>query len=149
MIQRIKASFHRGFEKLIATRRTPRDIALGFALGLIVGMTPFLGIHIVSCVLLATLFGGSKVAAILGVNITNIVTAPLIYPLNYWVGQKLAGISREIEWPIAAGYTDIIAFLRTSPLILADLFIGGMILGIPLAVIGYFGVLRLVHLYRK
>lgn len=137
------------WERLTTTEGTPRDIAVGFALGLIVGMTPFLGFHILGCVLLSALFKGRKLAAIIGVNITNIVTAPLIYPINYWVGLRFAGISDDVKWSIAAGYSDILKLMMKSPLILADLFIGGMILGIPLAVIGYFGTLKIVALFQK
>jgi uncharacterized protein (DUF2062 family) len=149
MIHRMKTTAHPFCKRLSSSNRTPRDVALGFALGLMVGMTPFLGIHIVSCIVLAARFGGNKFAAILGVNITNIVTAPLIYPINYWVGQKLVGISDTIPWSINGNYTDILTFVKESPLILADLFIGGMVLGIPLAVIGYFSVLTIMHIYQK
>ena len=33
----------------------PRELALGFSLGLIIGMTPFFGVHFVSCIFLAPL----------------------------------------------------------------------------------------------
>lgn len=137
------------WKQLTTSRGTPRRIALGFSLGVIIGMTPFLGIHIVSCVLLASLFGWSKIAATVGVNITNVVTAPLIYPVNYWVGLRLAGISDEVKWSMVTSYADMLNLMKQSPLILADLFIGGIILGMPLSIIAYFSVLKIVHLYRK
>ena len=39
--------------------------------------------------------------------------------------------------------------MQQSPLILVDLSIGGIILGIPLAVGGYLIAFRLIGLYRK
>ena len=133
----------------IKLKGAPREIALGFALGLMIGMTPFLGAHIISCLMLASLLGWSKIAAMVGVNITNVATAPLIYPINYWVGYQLAGLSDGVKWSDLSGYADVLRLMRQSPLILADLFIGGLILGVPMAVISYFIVLKTVRMYRK
>ena len=138
----------RFYERFLSCKGSPRNIALGFALGVIVGMTPFIGIHIISGVLLAAMFGGNKITAIVGVNITNVLTAPFIYPINYWVGYRLAGISEKVEWTSVSSYADILRIIEHSPLILADLLVGGMILGIPIAVIGYYGVFKLVCRHR-
>lgn len=135
--------------RLIKLKGAPREIALGFALGLLIGMTPFFGVHFFSSILLASLLGWSKIAAFIGVNITNVVTAPLIYPLNYWVGVKLAGFSEEIDWSAGLKITDMLALMQQSPLILIDLSIGGIILGIPLAIGGYFFAFRMICSYRK
>jgi uncharacterized protein (DUF2062 family) len=137
------------YDRFIKLKGAPREIALGFALGLLIGMTPFFGVHFVSSILLASLLGWSKIAAIVGMNVTNVVTAPLIYPVNYWVGLKLVGFSREIDWSVGLNVTDFLSLMRQSPLILVDLSIGGMILGIPLAVGGYFIAFRIVRNYRK
>lgn len=115
------------WKRLTTSRGTPRRIALGFTLGVIIGMTPFLGIHILSCVLLASLFGWSKITATVGVNITNVVTAPLIYPVNYWVGLRLAGISNEVKWSMVTSYADMLDLMKQSPLILEEA--GGYING--------------------
>ncbi|WP_319405110.1 DUF2062 domain-containing protein [uncultured Desulfosarcina sp.] len=137
------------YNRFIKLKGAPREIALGFALGLLIGMTPFFGMHFISSILLASLLGWSKIAAMVGVNITNVVTAPLIYPVNYWVGVRLVGFSKEIDWSTALKVADMLALMQQSPLILVDLSIGGMILGIPLAVAGYFLAFRMICLYRK
>jgi len=59
------------YERFIKLKGAPREIALGFALGLMIGMTPFLGAHFVTCLVVASLLGWSKIAAMVGVNITN------------------------------------------------------------------------------
>jgi uncharacterized protein (DUF2062 family) len=78
-----------------------------------------------------------------------VLTAPLIYPLTYWVGVKLAGFSKEIDWSSTLDVAEVLALMQQSPLILVDLAIGGIILGIPLAVGGYLIAFRLICLYRK
>lgn len=146
---RLKISANRAYHRFIRIKGAPREIALGFSLGVMIGMTPFLGFHIVSCVLLSSLLGWSRISALVGVNITNAATAPLIYPINYWVGVRLAGVSEGIEWPNGLGFAALLDLIRHSPRILADLFVGGLALGIPLSVAGYFVALRAVHAYRR
>jgi uncharacterized protein len=137
------------YARFIKLKETPREIALGFALGLLIGMTPFFGVHFISSILLASLLGWSKIAAMIGVNVTNAITAPLIYPVTYWVGVRLVGFSKEIDWPKALDVGDILILMKQSPLILVDLFIGGAIIGIPLAIGGYFIAFRMICRYRK
>ena len=138
----------RAYHRFIKLKGEPRQIALGFALGLMVGMTPFFGIHILTCLILASLFGWSKIAALIGVQITNVVTIPLIYPLNYWVGVNLLGVSHAMRWPDDFGFSAVLELMKQSPWVLLDLFVGGMVLGIPLAVGGYCFALRAVCFYR-
>jgi hypothetical protein len=145
----LKTTLQRIYVRFIKLKGAPREIALGFALGLVIGMTPFLGAHIISCLMLASLLGWSKIAAMVGVNITNVVTAPLIYPINYWVGYQLAGLSDGVKWSDLSGYADVLRLMKQSPLILADLFIGGLILGLPMAVVSYFVVLKAICFYRQ
>jgi uncharacterized protein (DUF2062 family) len=148
-IHYIKQTILTIYDRFIKLKGAPREIALGFALGLLIGMTPFFGVHFFSSILLASLLGWSKIGAMAGVNITNVVTAPLIYPVNYWVGVKLAGFSKEIDWSAALKIADMLALMQQSPLILADLSIGGIILGIPLAVGGYLIAFKMLCLCRK
>lgn len=149
VIQKLKATGHKIYDRFIKLKGEPRQIALGFSLGLLIGMTPFMGAHIISSMILASLLRWNKISALIGVNITNVGTAPLIYPINYWVGLRLVGVSRKVKWSMAMGYPAMLNLMKHSPQILADLCMGGLILGIPLAVAGYFAALKAVYLARK
>lgn len=146
---RLQKQAYRIYQRFIRLKGAPREIALGFALGLMIGMTPFLGTHFVACLVVASLLGWSKIAAMVGVNITNVFTAPLIYPINYWVGARLVGVSNEVRWPAACTAEEMINLIQQSPLILVDLCAGGAILGLPLAFAGYVVVLRAVRWVRR
>ncbi len=137
------------YHRFIRLKGEPRQIALGFSLGVMIGMTPFFGVHILSCLVIASLFGWSKISALIGVNITNVVTIPIIYPLNYWIGANLLGASRQFRWPGNKDVATVLELMRQSPMVLLDLFVGGVVLGVPLAVGGYFFVLRAVRIYRR
>lgn len=77
---------------------TPDDIAKGTALGIFIGMTPTMGMQMPIAVFFAWLLKENKIAAALGVWITNPVTAPFIYALEYETGRILLGYPR-IQFP--------------------------------------------------
>lgn len=139
----------RTFHRLSRINGTPREIALGAALGILIGMTPFWGLQIALSLFLSSLLGWNRIACIIGANITNVATAPLIYPLNYWVGMRLVGFSEGARWPARLDASGILELITQSPRILADLSIGGLILAIPLAVGGYILAYRGSLLYRR
>jgi uncharacterized protein (DUF2062 family) len=85
----IKRSPKKIYERFLKIRGRPREIALGFALGLFIGMTPFMGIQMASAAFLAELFKWNKFSAATGAWITNPLTAPLIYSINYLIGARL------------------------------------------------------------
>ena len=139
----------RWYQRFIKLQASPHAIAGGMALGVFIGMSPFFGLHIITAVGLAALFKWSKISALIGVQITNALTAPLIYPINYWIGSKLAGFSGEPAWPSEFSFTEFMQILRQSNQIILDLVVGGSVLGLPLALLGYVATLRLVHAYRR
>ncbi len=137
------------YQRFIALRASPHAIAGGMALGLFIGMSPFFGLHIVTAVALAALLKWSKIAALIGVNITNAITASVIYAINYWVGSKLANSSGRTIWPSDFSFSELLKLLQQSTHIVLDLVIGGAVLGLPLALAGYAMTLRLVIVYRR
>jgi uncharacterized protein (DUF2062 family) len=69
----------------------PHEVSMGMAIGLAVGMTPTMGLQMPIAVAIAALFGQSKIAALVGVWITNPVTAPVIYLITYILGAFTLG----------------------------------------------------------
>ena len=134
-IGRILTHFYNRFLKL---RGSPRQASLGMALGVFVGMTPFLGLHTVMAVALASLFKWSKVTAAIGVLITNPLTAPIIYPLTYRLGAMLTGFSEPIQWSRLLEPGAVIDLMKNSPMIMIDMLVGGILVGLPLSIVIYF-----------
>jgi uncharacterized protein (DUF2062 family) len=137
--------FYRKFLKL---RGDPREIALGFALGLFIGMSPIMGFQMVIAAAVAAFLKWDIISAAMGVWITNPLTAPFIYSLTYFVGSKIYGTSNVFKLPDEITVPVVKAILAKSPGIFYSLTIGGIVLGIPLAVAGYFISYRLVSRYR-
>jgi uncharacterized protein (DUF2062 family) len=74
------------YERFLKIRGTPREIGLGFAIGLFVGMSPTMGFQMAIAVFLAAVFKWNKISAAAAVWITNPVTAPIIYGVTYFIG---------------------------------------------------------------
>ncbi len=146
---RFVIALKRFYNRFFKIRGTPQEISLGLALGIFVGMTPFLGLHTVIAVMLASVVKWSKIAAGIGVFITNPFTAPFIYPVTYRLGSAITGFSDPSRFLKLFGPDGLVQLMKNSPMILVDLIIGGMIIGLPLAAITYFVTLQAVSRARR
>jgi len=75
--------------KLLKLNTTSYAIAAGFASGVAVSMTPFIGFHTLLAALTALLLRASIPAAILGTLVGNPWTFILIWPLTYETGRLI------------------------------------------------------------
>lgn len=136
------------YERFVRIRGEPREIAFGFALGIFIGMSPFLGLQMAMALLLAALFKWNKISAMLGCWISNPVTMPIIYPVAYLVGAKLVGIEKAYPIPAQMDWALLLRMLEKSPEIISLMTLGGIVLGIPLAVTGYVFAFSAVKKYQ-
>lgn len=142
-------SFFRQFKlnliRLIRIKATPDSIARGMALGLFVGMTPTFGVQMFIALFLAFLLRQNKIAALIGVWNTNPLTAPFIYGLEYEVGRVLMGMphaSLQISFTFET-------MKQLGWEVLAPLGLGSLILGIPVAAIGYALTLHFIPVLKE
>jgi len=94
--------------RFIRLQGTPNEISRGVALGVAVGMTPTFGFQMILGAFCAWILKESKVAAVLGVWITNPVTAPIIYALEYETGRNMlnmdyVALPRELSFSALGG----------------------------------------------
>jgi uncharacterized protein (DUF2062 family) len=146
---RFLAPLYRAYKRFLKIRGRPREIAKGFALGLFVGMTPLMGLHTAIAVPLAALFKWNKISAAIAVWITNAVTAPIIYSITYFVGARIAGIERAFGLTNTNGFSGLYKLILKTPEIFWAMTIGGIVLGIPLAVIGYYFTYSVIRKYQE
>jgi uncharacterized protein (DUF2062 family) len=141
--------FLKAYERFLKIRGEPREIALGFALGIFVGITPTLGSQMVIAAFLAAIFKWSKISAAMGVWITTPVTAPFIYGSTYVVGSKVLELFIGHPLPIKFKLREMTEMLSKAPEIFLALTIGGILLGLPLAVVSYYLSYFVIQRYRK
>ena len=134
----------------------PHYIAMGVAIGVFVGVTPTIPFHTVLAIALAFVLRGSKPAAIIGVWFANPVTVPLFYIGSYKVGVFVFGgaggdlpglgpLLETLEGPYALAHKfDVLGeFFNHHFDVACMMLAGGILLGIPLAVISYFVTRRI------
>jgi uncharacterized protein (DUF2062 family) len=138
----------KAYYRFLKIRGNPREIALGFALGIFVGMTPFMGLHTAIAVPLAALLKWNKFSAALAVWISNPLSAPVIYGVTYFVGAKVLFIQSGYKLPTEFNLDALLYTLRSAPEIIGILLIGGVAVGLPLAAAGYFFALKTIVEYR-
>jgi uncharacterized protein (DUF2062 family) len=141
-------SFPRQFKlnliRLLRLRATPEQVARGFSLGLFIGMTPTFGVQMALALLAAILLRENKIAAVLGVWVTNPLTAPFIYAMQYETGRLLLGWEHP-KVPVQFNYE----FLKTLGWqVMLPLSIGSFIFAVLAALLGYLFVIRLVPFLR-
>ena len=136
------------YQRFIRIQVTPREISLGLALGLFVGFSPTMGVQIAIAVFLASLFKWNKFAAAIGVQVTNPLTAPVIYGFTYWIGAMLIGLEKPLKVTFGIDWHHIVAMIEQAPQIFLALTIGGVIVGLPAAVVGYLACHAAVQRYQ-
>jgi uncharacterized protein len=136
------------YTRFLKIRGEPKEIALGFSVGILVGMTPAMGFHTVIAVFFATLFKLNKVSAAMAVWITNPFTAPFIYSMNYLVGAKAMGLTRAYRLSDELSSSTFIEMIKKTPEIFKAMTIGGLIIGIPLSLIGYYFIYSAISKYQ-
>lgn len=137
------------YTRFLKIRGEPRQIAYGLALGIFIGMTPFMGFHTIMALLVAAACRWNKFSAMAGILITNPLTAPFIYPVTYVVGNAVLGISNLPHPEKVLSLEAAADLIQSSPAILMDLFAGGIIIGLPLSIAAFWVALAAVEKYRR
>jgi len=127
----------------------PHYIALGMAIGVLIGVTPTFPFHTTLALALATLLRGSRRAALLGVWFGNPVTMPVFYIASYKAGILLLGKSLP---PLSMQQQSLPELLHIGLDVACAMVAGGFALGILPGFAAYFITRRMVsavHAYKK
>jgi len=153
--------FRDKFKSILIIKDSPHRIALAFALGVFVGISPFLGLHYIGAFFLAWLFRLNKLVAIVGVSVNNPWTIVPLSTFSVWIGAKMMGIKEvlpEIDWAgitftkIAGKFTDFASLtIMTKKLwpVISSFFVGSMLACTVSAIASYFIIQILLAKYKK
>jgi uncharacterized protein len=126
----------------------PRKLALAFALGIFVAFTPTIGLHILSCLVLAWAFRLSRLVIITASFVNNPWTIMPLYGFCIWLGIKITGEAGgvpAIAWNELSIST---AYPILKPYLLAYV-VGTLLTGSVAATVSYFLFYWAVIRYRK
>ena len=92
MIKKYRRFFRMNFKKAIKKRSvSAHSISMGFAWGVLIAFSPFVGLQIILVLAVCLAFNYNKISGILGVFVSNPFTFFPIYFFNYYVGNLLLG----------------------------------------------------------
>ena len=150
---------------------TPHKISLGMSCGIFASFTPLFGLHFLIAGLLSYVLRANVLASLIGTFIGNPLTFPIITVFNLKLGEWILGSNEYSSGDggkIFEGFLDFIFLIYKSLFtegsigensvprmneFLYGVFIpyslGGLILGILIAIISYFLLRPLVSTYQK
>jgi uncharacterized protein (DUF2062 family) len=147
--RRMRSALRRAYERFIRIRGDPKDICFGLALGIFLGISPLFGFQLILAVLIAALLKWNKIAAAMGTLISNPLTTPFIYPFAYFVGSSVMGTTTRGHLVIPRDLATAGRMLEEAPHLLLALTLGTVLIGLPLAVLGYFLSYAALIRYRE
>ena len=150
---------------------TPHKISLGMSCGIFASFTPLFGLHFLIAGLLSYLLRANVLASLIGTFVGNPITFPIITVFNLKLGEWILGSSEYSSGDggkIFEGFLDFIFLIYKSFFtegsigdnnvprmneflngVFVPYSLGGLILGIFIAVISYFLLRPLVATYQK
>ncbi len=134
--------------ELLSLKDSSHHIALSFAIGVFISISPFLGFHTIAALLIAWIFRLNKVAIMIGTYTNNPWTFAPVYGFGLWLGLKLYGMNDsipDISWS-SMKIMDIFNYLKPY---FMPFFVGSLLLGLAVAAISYFAMDYAVQQYRK
>ena len=88
-------------EQVLRVDDTPHRIALAFALGVFVGVSPLIGLHTVIALALAWIFGLNRLVTVSGAFVNNPWSIIPIYTFSTWIGTVILGTDLKmynVDW---------------------------------------------------
>lgn len=161
MIQYLKEKLRKYITLILQLDDTPESIARGVAIGMIVAMTPTVGIQMMIVIFISFFIRLNRIAGCIMVYISNPFTLVPIYWLNYWTGAKLFGyemISRArfetlFQLESTTFYDQFMEFAHNCLGLGWDtavpMFLGGLAWGLVLGIPLYPITLRAVNRFRE
>lgn len=143
--------FRDKLRNILSINDAPERLALAFAAGVFIGMSPLLGLHTVLGIIFAWAFKLNRLVTITGVFVTNPWTIVPIYTFSTFVGAKCIGMKQvmpDIDW----AHLTFTTLLKDFKPLLVPFVLGTSLVGLVSAVIGYFLIYhaaKKAHSYGK
>lgn len=128
------------WHRLKRLRHQPHSVALGFAIGVFVSFTPFLGLHLAFCVGMSIFLRVSILASLIGQVVGNPATLPFIWLSSYQLGNLLLNQQASVAEADMGMLVQKFFSFETIGSIFLPLVAGGVVLGLIFASLSYAGI---------
>ena len=139
---------------LMGRQESPERVAAAVALGVGIGLSPFIGFHFLLAIVLASLFRLSRLDTVLGSLVGNPWTLPPFFAVGYRVGRALLGYSTTrvppLQWERILHQDFWISFRGPGfrPR-LTSFLVGTTLLAVILSLAAYWVMLGALRLYHR
>ena len=145
-------------ERLGALKASDNAIALGFACGAGISMTPFIGFHSILAILSAWMMHASIPSALIGTIVGNPWTFALIWPATYETGRLILSINARSnidfimifknlkEAFLKSDYADVLLDVKE---VIVPMIVGSVLFYAATFLISFFGIKQLLKRVRK
>lgn len=155
--QLTKSVLERWTEKLLHVHDTPERTAAAFGLGVVVGFSPFLGLHTAIGLALAFALNLNRVAVIVGVYLLLPWFIGPYYAAGTALGAWITGARMppdfmprlEAIWQLADWWPRLTALGQMLRPLLPAYLLGSSILAVILGAIGYYASLAFIRARRR
>lgn len=93
--------FRNVLAQILRIEDTPHRIALTFAVGVFLGLSPFIGLHTVLALAVAWIFRLNRIVMLSGAFINNPWSMIPIYTFSTWIGAEILGtdlLVTDVDW---------------------------------------------------
>jgi uncharacterized protein (DUF2062 family) len=149
---RRSARYH--YLKFLRLEGDPQRLSIGLAFGIFAGMVPVLPFQTILALTLASIFRGSRIAAVLGTWVSNPLTWALLYYSSFKLGAWIFGVpeTNKIFASIMSsihqgeGWMVMVHKMAEAGALMVGTFItGGALLGLMVAAPSYLVILKFFH----
>ena len=154
----LQKSYQKIIEKLLGLKGNPKSIAKGFATGVAISFTPFVGFHILLCLIITSITKENKIASTLGTIAGNPWTFPFIWYITLHLGCIINGddidaSSIDFKLFFSKLYHAIIAldfdlFIRDILPIFIPMFVGSIPCFIVVWIVVYHAIYKVLRKYN-
>lgn len=155
--RRLKKRVRHGYVRLLRSPGAPDEIAGGLSVGLFIAMLPViqmpLAVGVTELLRRAFRMRLSRIAAAAGVWITNPLTGPMMYGGAFFVGRPFARMllpeGRLADPAVQFSLHDLAGAGPFALEAIVALLLGGVVLGLPLSLAGFFVSRAVVRRYQQ
>jgi hypothetical protein len=124
---------------------TPHSIAAGFACGVAISFTPFIGFHLLGTFLMCLIVRGNYLAGAAGTLVGNPWTFPFIWLASYQFGHVILGT--PAAHPVE--HWDVATFLVRVEAVFWPMVVGGLPLALIAGLATYFPLTPVIAAYQE
>ncbi len=139
-VRKIKKLIH----NLFRLNDTPKKIALSFAIGVFISITPTFGFHTILALIIAFIFKLNKISILIGTLFNNPWTTVFVYALSYKIGAILLHIKLDVVNNFSLSF-----LLHRGFHIYLLTWIGSIVLALPTSIFFYIIVKTALEKHKK